>query len=50
MYEFKKSREEGFNKGLVVLVIGVGKIFLVVFDLMDFKKVFFVVYREEILN
>lgn len=50
LYELKKSREEGFNKGLVVLATGVGKTFLAAFDSMEFQKVLFVAHKEEILN
>lgn len=47
--ELKKSREEGFDKGLVVAATGVGKTYLAAFDSRSFKKVLFVAHREEIL-
>ena len=50
LYELKKCREEGLDKGLVVAATGIGKTYLAAFDSMDFHKVLFLAHREEILN
>lgn len=50
LYELKKSRIEGFDKGLVVAATGIGKTYLAAFDSIGFKKVLFVAHREEILK
>ncbi|WP_337961064.1 DEAD/DEAH box helicase [Caloramator sp. mosi_1] len=50
LYELKRSRLEGFNKGLVVAATGIGKTYLAAFDSLEFKKVLFVAHREEILK
>ena len=50
LYELKKAREEGINKGLVVAATGVGKTYLSAFDSQDFDKVLFLAHREEILR
>lgn len=45
------SREQGFQRGLVVLATGMGKTWLSAFDVkqLNAKKVLFVAHREEIL-
>ncbi|WP_404814403.1 DEAD/DEAH box helicase family protein [Clostridium algoriphilum] len=50
LYELKKCREEGLDKGLVVAATGIGKTYLAAFDSIGFHKVLFVAHREEILN
>ncbi|TLX45105.1 DEAD/DEAH box helicase [Pseudoalteromonas phenolica] len=47
----KETREQGFQRGLVVLATGMGKTWLSAFDVKQFeaKKVLFVAHREEIL-
>lgn len=50
LYELKRCREEGLDKGLVVAATGIGKTYLAAFDSMEFHKVLFVAHREEILN
>ena len=50
LYELKRCREEGWNKGLVVAATGIGKTYLAAFDSLDFQKILFVAHREEILN
>ncbi|MBW9146578.1 DEAD/DEAH box helicase family protein [Clostridium sp. CM027] len=50
LYELKKCREEGLDKGLVVAATGIGKTYLAAFDSLNFNKVLFVAHREEILN
>lgn len=46
------SREEGYQRGLVVLATGLGKTWLAAFDtqLMGARNVLFVAHREEILD
>ncbi|MBZ9607271.1 DEAD/DEAH box helicase family protein [Clostridium estertheticum] len=50
LYELKRCREEGLDKGLVVAATGIGKTYLAAFDSLDFHKILFVAHREEILN
>ncbi|MCB2300280.1 DEAD/DEAH box helicase family protein [Clostridium tagluense] len=50
LYELRKCREEGLDKGLVVAATGIGKTYLAAFDSLGFHKVLFVAHREEILN
>lgn len=50
LYSLKQSREEGFDKGLVVAATGIGKTYLAAFDSKDYEKVLFVAHREEILK
>ncbi|MBU3112713.1 DEAD/DEAH box helicase family protein [Clostridium lacusfryxellense] len=50
LYELKKCREEGLDKGLVVAATGIGKTYLAAFDSLEFNKILFVAHREEILN
>lgn len=51
LYKLGKTREEGFDKALIVLATGVGKTFLSAFDSYSkhFKKILFVAHRKEIL-
>jgi len=49
LYELKKSRLEGWDKGIVVAATGTGKTFLAAFDSKDFKRILFIAHREEIL-
>ena len=50
LYELRKTREDGFNKALVVLPTGTGKTLLAAFDSVGNKKILFVAHREEILR
>lgn len=50
LYSLEKSREEGFDKGLVVAATGVGKTYLAAFDSKQYKKVLFIAHREEIIK
>ena len=49
LYELKKARLEGWDKGLVVAATGIGKTYLAAFDSKEFDKILFVAHREEIL-
>ncbi|OAA91080.1 DEAD/DEAH box helicase family protein [Clostridium ljungdahlii] len=50
LYELKKRREEGYDKGLVVAATGIGKTYLAAFDSRDYNRILFVAHREEIIN
>lgn len=50
LYELKKSREENFDKALIVAATGVGKTYLAAFDSRKFKRVLFIAHREEIIK
>ncbi|KAB2954241.1 restriction endonuclease subunit R [Heliorestis acidaminivorans] len=50
LFELKRARSEGVNKGIVVAATGVGKTYLAAFDSLNFKRILFVAHREEILR
>lgn len=50
LYSLEKSREEGFDKGLVVAATGIGKTYLSAFDSAKYNKILFVAHREEIIK
>ena len=50
LYQLRKTREEGNDKGLVVAATGIGKTYLAAFDSREFNRVLFVAHREEILK
>lgn len=50
LYELKKRREEGYDKGLVVAATGIGKTYLAAFDSKDYNRILFVAHRAEIIN
>lgn len=50
LYHLKKTREEGFDKGLVVAATGIGKTYLAAFDSCEYQRILFVAHREEILK
>lgn len=50
LYSLEKSREEGFDKGLVVAATGIGKTYLSAFDSTKYNKILFVAHREEIIK
>ncbi|WP_066309416.1 DEAD/DEAH box helicase family protein [Bacillus sp. FJAT-29814] len=47
--ELNKTREEEYNKALVVMATGLGKTYLAGFFAKSFKKILFIAHREEIL-
>ncbi|MFA9378282.1 MAG: DEAD/DEAH box helicase family protein [Lachnotalea sp.] len=49
LYSLNRTREEGFDKALVVAATGIGKTYLSAFDSKMFKRVLFVAHREEII-
>lgn len=50
LYYLRKTRQEGFQKALVVLPTGTGKTLLAAFDSKERKRILFVAHREEILE
>ncbi|WP_294378657.1 DEAD/DEAH box helicase family protein [uncultured Clostridium sp.] len=50
LYALNNTREEGFDKALVVAATGVGKTYLAAFDSKDSKRILFVAHREEIIK
>lgn len=50
LYELKRAREEGIEKGLVIAATGVGKTYLAAFDSLPFERILFLAHREEILR
>lgn len=50
LYELSKTREEGYNKALVIVATGLGKTYLSAFDTLTFNKVLFIAHRDEILK
>lgn len=50
LYSLERSREEGFDKALVVAATGIGKTYLAAFDSKNYKKVLFIAHREEIIR
>lgn len=50
LYSLEKTREEGFDKALVVAATGVGKTYLAAFDSKNSKRILFVAHREEIIK
>ncbi|WP_242824083.1 DEAD/DEAH box helicase family protein [[Clostridium] dakarense] len=50
LYQLKKTRLDGNDKGLVVAATGIGKTYLAAFDSREFERVLFVAHREEILK
>ena len=49
LYNLKKSREEGYDKALVVAATGIGKTYLAAFDAKNYEKILFLAHREEII-
>lgn len=50
LYKLNRTREEGFDKGLIVAATGIGKTYLAAFDSRKYNKILFVAHREEILK
>lgn len=49
LYSLNKTRDEGFDKALVVASTGVGKTYIAAFDSKAYKKILFIAHREEII-
>lgn len=50
LYQLRKTKQDGFDKALVVLPTGTGKTLLAAFDSAESQRVLFVAHREEILR
>ena len=50
LYALNNTREEGFDKALVVAATGIGKTYLAAFDSKDSAQILFVAHREEIIK
>ncbi|WP_458404849.1 DEAD/DEAH box helicase family protein [Methanobrevibacter sp.] len=50
LYSLENTREEGYDKALVVAATGIGKTYLAAFDSKDYNKILFVAHREEIIK
>ncbi len=50
LYKLEETRNEGFDKALVVAATGIGKTYLAAFDSRKYKRVLFIAHREEIIN
>jgi superfamily II DNA or RNA helicase len=50
LYALNKTREEGFDKALVVASTGIGKTYLAAFDSKEFDRILFIAHREEIIK
>lgn len=49
LYALNKTREEGYDKGLVVAATGIGKTYLSAFDSLKYDKILFLAHREELI-
>lgn len=49
LYALSRTREEGFDKALVVASTGIGKTYLAAFDSKPYNKILFLAHREEII-
>lgn len=50
LHYLKRTRKEGFQRGLVAMATGTGKTFLAAFDSLPYGRILFVAHREEILR
>lgn len=50
LHALEASREEGYDKGLVVAATGIGKTYLAAFDSREYERVLFLAHREEIIK
>ena len=50
LYALNNTREEGFDRALVVAATGVGKTYLAAFDSKEAERILFVAHREEIIK
>lgn len=49
LYQLKCTREQGYDRGIVVAATGIGKTYLAAFDSISYENILFVAHREEIL-
>ena len=50
LYALNNTREEGFDKALVVAATGIGKTYLAAFDSKNASRILFIAHREEIIK
>lgn len=50
LHNLEQSREEGFDKGIIVAATGIGKTYLAAFDSRKYKRILFLAHREEIIK
>lgn len=50
LHQLSVTREEGYDKALVVMATGLGKTFLAALFAKDYERVLFIAHREEILH
>lgn len=50
LYSLNQSREEGYDKALIVAATGIGKTYLAAFDAEKYEKILFIAHREEIIR
>ncbi len=50
LYMLNQSREEGYEKALIVAATGIGKTYLAAFDAKNYNRILFVAHREEIIK
>lgn len=50
LYSLNQSREEGYEKALVVAATGIGKTYLAAFDAKKYKKILFIAHRQDLIK
>ena len=50
LYLLNQSREEGYDKALIVAATGIGKTYLAAFDTKNYEKILFIAHRQEIIK
>lgn len=50
LYMLNQSRDEGYEKALIVAATGIGKTYLAAFDTKNYNKILFVAHREAIIK
>ena len=49
LYNLNQSRNEGYDKALIVAATGIGKTYLSAFDSINYEKILFLAHREELI-
>ena len=50
LYSLNQSREEGYDKALIVAATGIGKTYLAAFDTKNYEKILFIAHRLDIIK
>ena len=50
LYALNQTRDEGYNKALIVAATGIGKTHLSAFDSQEYNKILFLAHREELIK